>query len=132
MRLAKAPLDAPGTSPDDMPGHRAARRTAAAPRLAALDPERGELAARHVGLAFRVARPFTRAWPRHADDLEGEALLCLCAAARDFDPSRGVKFSTFAYMKIRYGLMKAVNRLQRERAAWDRIREAASAYQHKR
>lgn len=76
---------------------------------ARLTPERQKLAARYVALARRAARPFQDGWPHYRDEFEGAALLALVQAAESFDPRRNVRFSTFAYHRIR-GALRDVQR----------------------
>src|SRR5215831_16572485 len=45
------------------------------------------------------------------DDLIGAAELGLVEAARNFDPSRGVLFKTFAYYRIRGAIYDALRRM---------------------
>jgi DNA-directed RNA polymerase specialized sigma subunit len=40
------------------------------------------------------------AWPGAQDEFESAALLALVEAAQAFDPTRGVKFTTFAHHRI--------------------------------
>lgn len=59
-----------------------------------------DLAARFVPLARHLARPLQRAWPSLREDLESAALAGLVEAAQAFDPGRGVRFATFARLRI--------------------------------
>lgn len=97
---------------------------------APLDAERRELTERYLPLAHAAARRYQRAWPNHADDLAGDALLALSKAARDYDPERGVKFATFAYLRIKFALNKTATRLDIERRAWNLMREYARSILH--
>lgn len=85
-----------------------------APGQAALSPERAALAAANLKLAFWVARRAERARADvralGPDDADGAALLGLCRAAMGFDPSRGVRFGTYA-----------------ARVIWTELRRAATA-----
>jgi RNA polymerase sigma factor (sigma-70 family) len=58
------------------------------------------LAERHLHLADRLARRAAASFPPLADEFLGEARLALCVAAGSFDPSRGVKFGTYAKRRI--------------------------------
>jgi RNA polymerase sigma factor for flagellar operon FliA len=51
------------------------------------------------------------------DDLIGYGQVGLMQAAREFDPEKGTKFSTFAYYRIRGAIYDGVNKLQWFRAA---------------
>ena len=65
-----------------------------------LTAEQQELAAAYVPFAQRLARPFCDRFPRMADDLRSSSLLALCEAAATYDPARGLKFATFAALRI--------------------------------
>lgn len=78
---------------------------------APLTPGQRELADRYVPLARKLARPLRRSYRRDGDDFEGVALLALVEAAQSFDPSRNVKFATFA----RYRIWGALRDEQRRR-----------------
>jgi RNA polymerase sigma factor (sigma-70 family) len=69
-------------------------------------------AADHVALAFAIAKSFRRSGI-DTDDIEGEALLGLTRAAREYEDGRGVKFGTFAFTVIR---RQVLNFLRRHRA----------------
>ncbi len=60
------------------------------------------LAQQHVAFARVVARRLSRTLPAYADfdALESDALLGLVLAARSFDPTRGVAFTTYAAKRI--------------------------------
>lgn len=66
-------------------------------------PTQEELIQSCQGLVRSLASKIRRTLPKHADldDLIGYGQMGLAEAARDFDPERGVKFSTFAYYRIR-------------------------------
>jgi RNA polymerase sigma factor (sigma-70 family) len=68
-----------------------------------------DLAARYVPLARALARPRMRRFPSARQEFESAALLGLVMAARNFDPARGVRFSTYARSWI-LGEMGAVSR----------------------
>ncbi len=53
------------------------------------------------------------------EDLIGYGQLGVVQAAREFDPDRGIKFSTYAYYRIRGAIYDGVNKLQWFRAARD-------------
>jgi RNA polymerase sigma factor (sigma-70 family) len=58
------------------------------------------LATRYLPMAKALAKPLKRSWPSEFDEFESAALLALVEAAQSFDPSRNVKFSTFARYRI--------------------------------
>lgn len=58
---------------------------------------RDQLIEAHRGLVPALARKFR---DQDHDELCGEGYLALCRAAEAFDPSRGAKFSTYAYHKV--------------------------------
>jgi RNA polymerase sigma factor (sigma-70 family) len=72
------------------------------------------LAEDYISLARSLARPLKRRFPRSYQELDSASLLGLVEAARDFDPARGVKFSTFARFRIR-GALADVGRSMRLR-----------------
>ena len=69
-------------------------------RLLRLTEDQRSLAAAYVPFAMRLAAPWQQRFRPLADDLGGSALLALCEAAATFDPARGVKFPTFAALRI--------------------------------
>ena len=56
-------------------------------------------------LVTSCSKPYVRRHPEWREDIEQEGMLGLVLAARRFDPSRGLKFSTFAHWYI-VGLIK--------------------------
>ncbi len=68
-----------------------------------------ELALRYLPLARSLARPFKANWPGMRDDFESAACLALVEAAEGFDPSRNVKFATYARHRI-WGALRDVQR----------------------
>jgi RNA polymerase sigma-B factor len=56
-------------------------------------------------LVTSCSKPYVRRHPEWREDIEQEGMLGLILAARRFDPSRGLKFSTFAHWYI-VGLIK--------------------------
>jgi RNA polymerase sigma factor (sigma-70 family) len=66
-----------------------------------LTAEQQQLVNDNLALARHVARPFRLRWRQQADDITSAAVLGLCEAAASFDPSRGLKFVTFAHRRIR-------------------------------
>ena len=63
-----------------------------------------DLAARYLPLARSIARPYKARWPRLKEDFESAAGMALVEAAEAFDPSRNVRFATFARHRIRGAL----------------------------
>ena len=87
--------------------------TAAKPALAGgripLTDEQQGLAARYIPMAKALAKPLKYSWPNEGDEFEAAALLALVEAAQSFDPSRNVKFATFARFRI-WGALRDVQR----------------------
>ena len=73
----------------------------------ALTADQQELAMKYLPLARSLARPFKRSWTTHRDDFESAACGALVEAAGNFDPERGVKFSTFLRHRVWGGLRDA-------------------------
>ena len=65
-----------------------------------LTEEQQELATSNLSLARALAGRMRYAWPGAQDEFESAALLALVEAAQAFDPTRGVKFTTFAHHRI--------------------------------
>ncbi len=67
----------------------------------------------HQGLVLAIARGIHRSFPSYIelDDLIGYGQVGLAQAARDFDPSRGHQFSTFAYYRIRGAILDGANQM---------------------
>lgn len=55
----------------------------------------------HLHLGRRIAEQFARRWGLDADDLASEAYIGLVRAARKYDPSRGVRYSSYCQLWIR-------------------------------
>lgn len=87
---------------------------------------RDELVFMHQGLVRAIARSIHRSFPSYIelDDLIGYGQLGLAQAARDFDPERGIQFSTFAYYRIRGAILDGANQMN-----WlKRVTRAGDAY----
>ena len=85
-----------------------------------------ELVFAHQGLVKAIARGIHRSFPNfiELDDLIGYGQLGLAQAAQDFDPERGIQFSTFAYYRIRGAILDGANQM-----SWlKRTTVAGSAY----
>jgi len=77
------------------------------------------------GLVVSIAKQIQRKLPPHfeLDDLVADGQMGLAQAARDFDPSRGAKFSTFAYYRIRGAIYDGVSKVSwTSRAEYQRMR----------
>lgn len=70
------------------------------------------LAVQFVPLAYKWARRYAGDKLR-ADDFIGEALIAIVKASRSFDPTRGVKFITYACRSLAIGLKALRESLQR-------------------
>ena len=75
----------------------------------ALTPEQQSLAERHVPLARSLSRPVKDAWPLEKAEIDSAAFMALVEAAKSFDPTRNVKFGTFARLRIT-GALRDVQR----------------------
>jgi RNA polymerase sigma factor (sigma-70 family) len=60
-------------------------------------------------MAKALAKPLKRSWPLESEEFDSAALLALVEAAQSFDPSRNVKFATFARYRI-WGALRDVQR----------------------
>ena len=74
-----------------------------------LTSDQQQLAADYVPLAKSLAKPLKRSWPVEGDDFVSVALVALVEAAQSFDPSRNVKFATFARYRI-WGALRDMKR----------------------
>ena len=70
-----------------------------------LTEEQRDLAARFLPLARKLAKPLKIMFRQWKDEFESAACLALVEAARSFDPSRNIKFATFARFRIRGALV---------------------------
>jgi RNA polymerase sigma factor (sigma-70 family) len=70
-----------------------------------LTEEQRALAARFLPLARSLAKPMKEIFNEWKDEFESAACLALVEAARSFDPSRNIQFSTFARFRIRGALV---------------------------
>ena len=82
----------------------------------------------HQGLVRAIARGIHRSFPSfiELDDLISYGQLGLTQAARDFDPERGIQFSTFAYYRIRGAILDGANQMN-----WLRRRTVAGEAYHR-
>jgi RNA polymerase sigma factor for flagellar operon FliA len=76
-------------------------------------PTVDQLVFAHQGLVRAIARGIHRSLPPYMelDDLISYGQLGLMQAASDFDPSRGVQFSTFAYHRIRGAILDGTTQM---------------------
>ena len=65
-----------------------------------LTPEQQELTTKYMALARTIAKPMKLKWSQHRDELDSAAMLALVEAAQAYNPRRGVKFATFARLRI--------------------------------
>ncbi|HEY2156818.1 MAG TPA: sigma-70 family RNA polymerase sigma factor [Isosphaeraceae bacterium] len=65
-----------------------------------LTPEQRELTERYLPLAGSLAKPIKLKWSEHRDDIDATARLALVEAAQAYNPRLGVKFATFARLRI--------------------------------
>ena len=71
-----------------------------------------ELIENHIGYAHAIAADLAGKYPPNITraDLEAAAELGLVQAARSFDPSRSVSFTTFAYYRVRGAIFDEVRK----------------------
>lgn len=77
-----------------------------------LTEEQKKLVADNYLLAFKITHELWKLdslVSELADDAVGEAFVALCKAARGYDPSRNLKFSTYAHSVITRDVYKAAN-----------------------
>jgi RNA polymerase sigma factor (sigma-70 family) len=70
-----------------------------------------EIATRYLPMARRLSRSYRTAWPHQRDEFDSAAQLALVEAAESFDPSRNVRFATFARMRIHGALRDVLRRM---------------------
>ena len=75
--------------------------------------ERNELATQYAGLVKHIAYRMAVMLPTHVevDDLIHDGVIGLMEALRRFDPTKGVKFQTFAAKRIRGAILDALRNL---------------------
>lgn len=83
--------------------------------LAKTAAERDQLLQQHFGLVHHVARKMQKHLSTEAslDDLVSAGSVGLLSAADNFDPSRGLAFSTFALPRIRGAILDDLRKLDR-------------------
>lgn len=100
---------------------------AAAPAMS--DSERERLILDHQKFAENMAWKLLKQWQirLNRDEVTSDACLALCAAARTFDPLRGVAFSTLLFHHVRGVLLKHVTKLVKHQrvtqAAWSAAKD---------
>ena len=77
------------------------------PTCERLDEAQQGLALRFLPLARSLARPLKTLYPYWRDEFESAACMALVEAARSFDPTRNIRFATFARIRIRGALVDA-------------------------
>ena len=104
-----------------------AAKLAAAPSVSRLTPEQQEIAAAHwdsaVRLAFGILGQWQVRFPR--EDVLSIAGVSLCEAAVRFNPSFGVKFTTFLFSYLRGNLIRELKQELRARDGLGREEDAA-------
>ena len=78
-----------------------------------LTNDRGRLIEECQGLVRSLALRVQKSLPRHfeLDDLISYGQVGLAEAARDFDPTRGGQFTTFAYYRIRGAIYDGISKM---------------------
>lgn len=94
-----------------------------------LTDEQRELAAQNMPLAENIARKYARRFggPEAAElreEIYSAALVALCKAAAKFDPSRPVRFSSYAYPTINRDIWRAILLFRARGVGGDRQRHA--------
>jgi RNA polymerase sigma factor (sigma-70 family) len=90
--------------------------------LQPLTEEQQELAARFLPLARALAKPLKEIFTQWKHEFESAACLALVEAARSFDPSRNIRFATFARYRIRGALVDVGRGMELD--GWDDPDEA--------
>src|SRR5436190_6421656 len=91
-----------------------------------------ELVRSHLPLVGHLVRELLSRVPAHVsrDDLASAGMAALAAAAKGFDPSRGIPFSAFATTRIRGGLLDELRGLDwASRSVRSRARRIEAAEQ---
>jgi RNA polymerase sigma factor for flagellar operon FliA len=99
--------------------------------LAKNPTERNEILQQHFGLVHHVARKMQKHLSTEAslDDLVSAGSVGLLSAADNFDPARGLAFSTFALPRIRGAILDDLRKQDRVPRS---VRRKARALQHAR
>ncbi|MEY2786775.1 MAG: hypothetical protein RL277_2987 [Planctomycetota bacterium] len=91
-----------------MQPQRALQNATAAYASAVTPAQRDALVLEHIALLKHIVGRMALPGGMERDDLYGFGMLGLLAAADSFDPSRGLKFSTYAYSRIRGAILDAL------------------------
>lgn len=103
--------------------------------VAMTDDYRARLIIEHQRFAENMAWKLLKQWQirMNRDDVASDASLALCAAARTFDPRRGVAFSTLLFHHVRGVLLKNVTKVMNHqrtmRTVWEASKSTANAEQ---
>lgn len=73
-----------------------------------------DLAAGHYAMAWKLARRFQRRTGLDLDDCVSAAMHGLMRAARNFDPARGIKFTTYGWNGVQLALRNQLRRAARD------------------
>ncbi|RIK73123.1 MAG: hypothetical protein DCC67_18310 [Planctomycetota bacterium] len=95
-----------------------------------MDPTREQLIERGQGLVHSLAASIARSVPVRTDleDLIAYGELGLAQAARDFDPSQGAEFTTYAYHRVRGAIYDGLAQMTwTSRAQYRRLRRLQMA-----
>ena len=84
-----------------------------------LTPEQQDLAARYIPLARSLSRSVKEAWPLEMEEIDSSASMALVEAAQSFDPTRNIKFGTFARIRILGALRDTVKGFYAQRYVRD-------------
>lgn len=81
------------------------------------------LAAQNIRLAYVLSHKARKKFPPHVefDDIVGYAMVGLCEAAKRFDISRGLKFSTYAYPRVWGAILDGVKRMHRNDGSTEQL-----------
>lgn len=76
-----------------------------------------------MAIAYSLAHKARKKFPPHVefDDIVGYAMIGLCEAAKRFDESRGLKFTTYAYPRVWGAILDGVKRMHRKDSCTDPI-----------
>ncbi|PZM96426.1 MAG: FliA/WhiG family RNA polymerase sigma factor, partial [Actinobacteria bacterium] len=104
----------------------------AVPADTPIDADCEELIRSHIPLVGHLVRELLHRLPAHVnrDDLTSAGLAALVAAAKAYDPKRGIPFARFATQRIRGGLLDELRGLDwASRSVRHRARRAENARQ---
>lgn len=119
----KAKEKAQKAAPQEKPVKLESLGTGLLQEMAALTSEQQDLVVDNLALATDLAYKFSqRQNSLEFDELISIARYGLVRAAEKYDPSRGVKFSTFAYATIRNEILAEIERGRRKREMFQKLR----------